>query len=48
MRPMARSAASIESSVVLSLAADIDIHTASENFINLEEAEVPISKDSSR
>ena len=48
MRPMARSAASIEMSVVLSLAADVDIHTASENIINLEEAEVSISKDPSR
>ena len=42
MRPMARSAASIERSVVLCLAADIDIHTASENIINLEEAEIAI------
>ena len=48
MRAMARSVASIERSVVLSLAADVDIHTASENIINLEEAEVSISKDSSR
>ena len=39
---MARSAASIERSVVLSLAADIDIHTASENIVNLAEAETSV------